>query len=240
MALKLDDLLTKKKEAPQVLDLSRSVVQSKEEFRKLLDRCPEYKIRPEKVRPEDIKLKEKEFTFRPQKRELKHQGDYSYGNPIPPDMRSVALEDLSSVPIDWKMLTSIRPRLKMEEEMFSKLVMMGKLHLHAAAQESRDGGTTNIRKSKNRAGIIETRAVICPECAEEFCSGMNCSEFLYDNFLRGDEIRVNIESLNGEASSEKNKNNKKKPKPKKKRAKSGKKKKGKKKSKKKSDSEENS
>jgi len=48
-ALKLDDLLGKKKEAPQVLDLSQSTVQSKEEFYKLLDKVPEYKIRPEKV-----------------------------------------------------------------------------------------------------------------------------------------------------------------------------------------------
>jgi hypothetical protein len=47
--IKLDDLLGKKKEAPQVLDLSRSVIQSKEEFQRLLDKVPEYKIRPEKV-----------------------------------------------------------------------------------------------------------------------------------------------------------------------------------------------
>jgi hypothetical protein len=47
--IKLDDLLGKKKEAPQVLDLSRSTVQSKEEFQRLLDKVPEYKIRPEKV-----------------------------------------------------------------------------------------------------------------------------------------------------------------------------------------------
>jgi len=47
--LKLDDLFGKKKEALQVLDLSQSTVQSKEEFDRLLDKVPEYKIRPEKV-----------------------------------------------------------------------------------------------------------------------------------------------------------------------------------------------
>jgi len=47
--LKLDDLLGKKKEALQVLDLSQNNVQSKEEFDRLLDKVPEYKIRPEKV-----------------------------------------------------------------------------------------------------------------------------------------------------------------------------------------------
>jgi len=48
-ALKLDDLFGKKKEALQVLDLSRNTVQSREEFDRLLDKVPEYKIRPEKV-----------------------------------------------------------------------------------------------------------------------------------------------------------------------------------------------
>lgn len=47
--IKLDDLFGKKTEVPQVLDLSRSTIQSKEEFQRLLDKVPEYKIRPEKV-----------------------------------------------------------------------------------------------------------------------------------------------------------------------------------------------
>ncbi|KAK7863589.1 hypothetical protein R5R35_013466 [Gryllus longicercus] len=118
--IKLDDLLVKKKEAPQVLDLSKSVVATKEDFRKLLDRVPEYKIRPEKVRLEEIKIKVKDQTFKPQKKETQHQPEYVYANPIPPDMRSVALEDFSSVAIDWKMLTSVRPRLKLEEQMFTR------------------------------------------------------------------------------------------------------------------------
>lgn len=68
-----------------------------------------------------MKIRDKDFSFRPSKRENKQQ-DYAYANPIPPDMRSVALEDLSPVAIDWKMLTSIRPKSKLEEEMFSRSV----------------------------------------------------------------------------------------------------------------------
>lgn len=49
MTLKLDDFLTKKKEPTQVLDLSKAAVNSKEEFRRLLEKVPEYKIKPEKV-----------------------------------------------------------------------------------------------------------------------------------------------------------------------------------------------
>lgn len=50
MALKLDDLISKKKDSLQILDLSKSIVNSKEELRRLLEKVPEFKIKPEKVR----------------------------------------------------------------------------------------------------------------------------------------------------------------------------------------------
>lgn len=68
-----------------------------------------------------MKVHDKDFSFHPSKRESKQQ-EYAYANPIPPDMRGVALEDLNPVAIDWKMLTSIRPKSKLEEEMFSRSV----------------------------------------------------------------------------------------------------------------------
>lgn len=49
MALKLDELLTKKKEPVQILDLSKSSANSKEEFKKLIEKVPEFKIKMEKV-----------------------------------------------------------------------------------------------------------------------------------------------------------------------------------------------
>ncbi|XP_069701297.1 uncharacterized protein [Periplaneta americana] len=231
--IKLEDLLGKKKEAPQVLDLSRSVVQTKEEFRRLLEKVPEYKIRPEKVRQDDVKVRDKDFSFRPPKRESK-QPDYAYANPIPPDMRGVALEDLNPVAIDWKMLTSVRPKSKLEEEMFSRLVMMGKLHLRTAAKEKRStNGSSPIHRNKNRAGIIETRASVCAECGEEFCSGISCNEFLYDCYLRTDVGTLHIDPSGndgppGRGSSPnrgRTKSGKKKKKKKQKRSRSGKRKK---------------
>ncbi|XP_049957143.1 uncharacterized protein LOC126473858 [Schistocerca serialis cubense] len=201
--IKLDDLLGKKKEAPQVLDLSRSVVQSKEDMRKLMDRVPEYKIRPEKVRHEDIRMREKDFTFRPQRREFRRQGEYSYANPVPPDMRSVALEDLSPVPIDWKMLTSVRPRSKVDEELFSRLVLLGKLHLYTAAQESQNKPENLINRVKNRAGILDSRPPVCLECLDEFCDGTACQDFLYDSFFRCDinKDEEDVMKLNGNSAS---------------------------------------
>lgn len=49
MAIKLDDFLSKKKEAAPVLDLRHATASSKEELKKILDKIPEFKIRPEKV-----------------------------------------------------------------------------------------------------------------------------------------------------------------------------------------------
>lgn len=46
---KLDDLLGKKKEIVPVLDLSKTICHNKEEYKRLLERIPDYKMRPIKV-----------------------------------------------------------------------------------------------------------------------------------------------------------------------------------------------
>lgn len=45
---------------------------------------------------------------------------YQFANPCPESMRSVNISDLSSVDINWKMLTLARPANKTDEEIFSK------------------------------------------------------------------------------------------------------------------------
>lgn len=125
---KIDELFGKKKEVVQILDLSKSTVNSKEEFKRLMEKVPDYKMRPIKIRPEDIKLKEKDFTFKMTKKEYKHliktNGErdkfYQYLDPIPVEMRAIVLMELCTVPIDWKMLTTLRPKTKIEEDYFSK------------------------------------------------------------------------------------------------------------------------
>jgi len=54
MALKLDDIINKKKEPTQILDLAKVKIKTKEEFEKYYDRIPEFKIRPEKVGRYDL------------------------------------------------------------------------------------------------------------------------------------------------------------------------------------------
>ena len=45
---------------------------------------------------------------------------YEFADPCPESMRSVNISDLSSVNINWKMLTLARPDNKTDEEIFSK------------------------------------------------------------------------------------------------------------------------
>lgn len=46
---KLDDLLGKKKEVVPVLDLSKTICHSKEDYKRLCEKVPDYKMRPIKV-----------------------------------------------------------------------------------------------------------------------------------------------------------------------------------------------
>lgn len=154
---KLDDLLGKKKEIVPVLDISKTIVHTKEEYKRLSEKVPDYKMRPikvshesfselkscshhmarllfhsVKVRTEDIKIKEQESgLFTIPKKEFKylirHNGEreksYVYLDPVPVEMRSIVIMELCTVPIDWKMLTTLRPKTKIEEEYYSKFVL---------------------------------------------------------------------------------------------------------------------
>lgn len=93
---RFEDLFNKKKEAAPVLDLSKSTATTKEEFKKLMEKVPDFKMRPVKVRPEEIKIKEKDCKeFKLSKKELRYlkhsQGErerqYVYTDPIPTEMR---------------------------------------------------------------------------------------------------------------------------------------------------------
>ncbi|EDV97550.1 uncharacterized protein LOC6558210 [Drosophila grimshawi] len=190
---KLDDLLAKKKTVVPVLDLSRSNIQSVEEFKRLMEKVPDYKMRPIKVRAEEIKIRDKDYAFKMPKKEmrklLKSNGEretlYSYADPVPSEMKDVVLMELCAVPIDWKMLTTLRPKSKQEEEYFSRMVEMGKLELKTEARDRREFALNNcIKKIKNKSGIVETRLVTCESCGEEMCWGKTCGDFNYDLYVR--------------------------------------------------------
>lgn len=60
---------------------------------------------------------------------------------------------------------------------------MGKLEAKTVMKERRSP-TSPIRRSKNRAGIMESSAKTCRECGEEYCFGEFCGDVLYDSFVR--------------------------------------------------------
>ncbi|XP_026465251.1 uncharacterized protein LOC113367892 [Ctenocephalides felis] len=190
----MDDLFGDKKEETTVLDLSKCSADTKEEFKRLLEQVPDYKTRPIKVRQEEIRIREKNFKFRISKKRMVRKnkeantgGRYKYQNPIPIEMQSLKMEDLYSVPIDWRMLTTLRPKNKVDEEYFSRLVELGKASMKALEREkTQEAKQPDARKTKNRAGVIETRLVSCAECLEELCDGKNCYKFTYDMFARPD------------------------------------------------------
>lgn len=92
---------------------------------------------------------------------------------------------MCAVPIDWKMLTSLRPKLKVDEDYFDRIIEMGKLQIKTEMNDKKvNAPSVTTRKFKNKAGVVETRFVTCGECMEEFCLGKSCGEFNYDMFTR--------------------------------------------------------
>ncbi|KAE8747010.1 hypothetical protein FOCC_FOCC006265, partial [Frankliniella occidentalis] len=148
------------------MDLSKSIARTKEDLKKLLDKVPEFKSKAEKIRADDIKIRDKDWTFKPTKKDLRHVSEYTFANPVPADMRPVKLDDLISVPIDWRMLTTLRPRTKMEEDTY------------AATSSSW------VKRFKSRSGVVETKATTCSQCGDEFCDSTACKLFTYDCFVR--------------------------------------------------------
>lgn len=64
------------------------------------------------------------------------------------------------------------------------MIYLGKLQLSTREKEKKTPLTSYIRKSKNRAGVLEIKVVSCRECGEEFCSKETCSQFSYDAYER--------------------------------------------------------
>lgn len=92
-----------------------------------------------KVKREDTKVRDKEFSWKATKKELKAAGkEWAYGDPVPPDMRGLDLQELQQVAIDWRMLTPIRPKLRQDEEMFSRLVSNILSFLHITSRLTPD------------------------------------------------------------------------------------------------------
>ncbi|VVC33560.1 Hypothetical protein CINCED_3A023248 [Cinara cedri] len=181
MASQIEEFLAKKKEQTTLLDLHNCTANSKEELRKLVEKVPEFKIKPEK-KLDDIKIREKKFKFKLPKKESKKT--FPFAEPTPSEMKGVSLEELYSVNIPWKMLTALRPKSKIDEEYFSRQVELGMATLKTRNLEKRMPRDSFLRKKKNASGGVEAKFLSCRECGVEFCTGNRCKIFDYDSFKR--------------------------------------------------------
>ncbi|XP_050351910.1 uncharacterized protein LOC126774427 [Nymphalis io] len=206
---KLDDLFDKKKDEAPMLDLSKVVINSAEEYREVLDKVPDFKTRPEKVKPEDVKIKDKpeDHKTKTSKKEIRayeklgtrgyEEKQFTFMDPIPVEMQGLKFDELCAVPIEWRMLTSIRPKSKLDEEYFNRLIELGKSELRTKAKDKREYAKNNmIRKTKTRSGVTETRIMSCSECGEEYCNGKMCTITNYDMFAR---LKLEVETKTNRA-----------------------------------------
>ncbi|KAF2366066.1 hypothetical protein FHG87_003186 [Trinorchestia longiramus] len=197
MSIKLDDLLNEKKGPAPVLDLLRTNLSSRADFESVLSKVPEYKVRPEKVREEEV-TGEGEGGWR------YHGGareePFPYADALPGPMRGLNMNDFYQVDIDWRMLTTARPKSRLEEEVFSRYVEMGRLQL--ARQRREEGKPQSWRSVKvmpGRGAVLEVRMAICEECEDELCAG-RCADHLYSSYQRQDQQADSKEKEGGAAS----------------------------------------
>lgn len=138
----MDDFLGKKKETAPILDLSKVRIETKEEFRKIWDKVPDFKMKQEKIRSEDVKIRDKNFKFKTGKKDYKNMREpYQFMDPIPTDMKKLSVKDLAAVPIDWRMLTTVRPKSKVDEDFFTRYLISFRLRVN-----NQQGLTTNISR----------------------------------------------------------------------------------------------
>lgn len=62
---------------------------------------------------------------------------------------------------------------------------MGKLQIKTEQRDKRDYiSNPQVRKVKNKSGVVEMRPITCAECSEEYCNGRTCMDFNYDLYTR--------------------------------------------------------
>lgn len=86
---------------------------------------------------------------------------------------------------------------------------MGKLQLQAREKERKRPFTSYVKKSKNKAGILETKIISCRDCGEEFCIGETCKIFAYDSYERSGNLQGAGEELAIQENTKKDKKKKK-------------------------------
>jgi hypothetical protein len=120
----------------KLLDMSKTKILSYADYTKYIERVPEIKMVPEEVDLEELNKNWEDFSFVPSTKErlslMNSRLVSPLGDPIPPSMQGVPIEELWAMDIHWKMLTDLRPVNKYEADLFNRLIDMGKYFLSNA------------------------------------------------------------------------------------------------------------
>ncbi|XP_018010663.1 uncharacterized protein LOC108668044 [Hyalella azteca] len=93
------------------------------------------------------------------------------------------------VDIDWRMLTTARPKSKLEEEVFSRYVEMGRLQLaRQKLEEGKEQTWRTVKVVPGRGAVVEVRLAVCEQCGDELCAA-RCTDHLYTSYQRQDQVQ---------------------------------------------------
>ena len=79
---------------------------------------------------------------------------------------------------------------------------MGKSRFTSREKEKEVPFALYMKKSKNKAGVLETTIVSCRSCGEEFCSSETCKQVSYDSYERENNSRINDSISSGNVTNE--------------------------------------
>ncbi|XP_054164810.1 uncharacterized protein LOC128962461 [Oppia nitens] len=150
MSFKLKDDYKESKSELIFLDLSETIILTKEDLDKTISRIPNLKLRSDPIddiidkRFNDLqtiqlsghsKCLPKNIDSNSTRRQTllvdfnttKLLPKFSFKNPIPESMSGLNLNDFCETDIDWKMLTILRPETHLEEQYFTNLVQLYQL-----------------------------------------------------------------------------------------------------------------
>lgn len=112
------------------------------------------------------------------KMDTKANSLYPFDNPIPPALRSIEVKDLIYTDIDWKMLTSIRPESKTDEDFFTRFIECARLHEKLKLTEFNKTKDREARQSKLGLKFKST------DLSEELMNLHISTDYNYDDYAR--------------------------------------------------------
>ena len=120
---------------------------------------------------------------------------------------------MSTIDIDWKMLTNARPQSKADSEFYTKLLRLNQSRTVTRKAEEKE--KMNSKQDPDmivstHLGLKTVTTRLCGECGEEFCRG-DCLRFEYEQSQRQKEEQTGPTESRKPAKKQKRRTSKKSP-----------------------------